>query len=485
MDLYHGNINVETLGIPNIEYIYLLKDKYFGFFKNRIYIINKYNKIEYDLIYSDDDNTKKYISLENNNYILFNEITPNVKSSFFITNLDGSIYYNKNTINIYYQIIKLWDNQRYFGYFSNNSLFIITLNNEIYRKYDLNSINPIWASNFVFYDNNLWVLLLSKINYYTLHSFGNSTYYSKYFTIDFNNINKNNITISITNDNILHILIPTIDLKDTYHISKPINNFTLSVFGDNNFHIEQFDAIQLLLASRAKLLDKKILSSTTLKNNEERLITLENLTYLFKPYVEKLELTKKINLEIKEVPNIYYLKSSNPLDYLRWIISNYNTNTYKSVIFYSESLVSVYNYLHHKKLKFDIDLNIISQNYDNYCLLYNKINLNDSFIYERNFIFFKPITQIFKIYSQNNELDNYQKTKNIILKHDKEKIINIFTQLEIYVKELFWSPFLFYKFDIRYLREHTIEYWNKALLLLENSKDIDFKILLYAIFFII
>jgi hypothetical protein len=495
MDLYHGTINVETLGIPNIEYIYLLKDKYFGFFKNRLLIINKTNNIEYDLIYSENSNTKKYISLEDDNYILFDEITNDKTSSFFITNLDGSIHYNKNTINVYYQIIKLWDTQRYFGYFSYNSLFLMNLSNEIYRKYDLdnNIIKPMWASNFVFFNNSLWVLLLDKINYYVLHCFSDCTYYSKYFAIDFNNINKNNITISITNDNILHILIPTIDLNDTYHISKPIDEFSLTSFGDCKSYTQPADSLQLLLTNRNSM--TKILKSTDdsfnfLSNKmvEKVLdtpITLENLTYLFKPHIPKIEISKRITITKTQVPNIYYYKSDNPIDYIKWIIDNYNNYTYKSVVFYSQNVVSIYNYLYHQKIKFNIDLNIVSQNYDNYCLLYNKLYLRDTFIYERTFIFLKPFSELFQIYSPDNDIDNYHKTNNVLSIHHREKFINILTQLNISIKEVLWSPFLFYKFDIRYLRQHSIEYWIKVLYLLENSKDIDLKFLLYSIFFII
>ena len=100
-------------------------------------------------------------------------------------------------------------------------------------------------------------------------------------------------------------------------------------------------------------------------------------------------------------------------------------------------------------------------------------------------MFLKPVSELFQIYSSDNDIDNYHMTKNILSMHDREKLINILTQLEISITELFWSPFLFYKFDIRYLREHTIDYWSKALYLLENSKDIDLKFLLYSIFFII
>jgi hypothetical protein len=80
-------------------------------------------------------NTKKYITLEDNENILYQEIVPNKSSNFFITNLDGSIYYNKNTIEVYFQIIKLWDLQRYYGYFSKNSLFLMNLSNELYRQF--------------------------------------------------------------------------------------------------------------------------------------------------------------------------------------------------------------------------------------------------------------------------------------------------------------------------------------------------------------
>lgn len=494
MDLYHGTINVETLGIPNIEYIYLLKDKYFGFFKNRLLIINKTNNIEYDLIYSENSNTKKYISLEDDNYILFDEITTDKTSSFFITNLDGSIYYNKNIINVYYQIIKLWDSQRYFGYFSNNSLFLMNLSNEIYRKYDINNIiNPIWASNFVFFNNRLWVLILDKINYYVLHCFSDCTYYSKYFTIDFNNINKNNITISITSDNVLHILIPTIDLNDTYHISKPIDDFSLTSFGDCKLYTQPADSLQLLLANRKSMPQIlklpndsfNFLSNKTIEKAVDTAITLENLSGLFKAYIPKLEMSKNISITKTQVPNIYYFKSDNPLDYIRWIIDNYNNYTYKSVVFYSQNIAAIYNYLYHQKIKFYIDLNIVSQNYNNYCLLYNKLHFNNLFIHERTFMFLKPVSELFQIYSPDNDIDNYHMTKNILSIHDRQKLINILTQLEINITELFWSPFLFYKFDIRYLREHTLDYWSKALYLLENSKDIDLKLLLYSIFFII
>ena len=63
-------------------------------------------------------------------------------------------------------------------------------------------------------------------------------------------------------------------------------------------------------------------------------------------------------------------KNDNPLDYIKWIIDNYNNYTYKSVVFYSQNVVSIYNYLYHQKIKFNIDLNIVSQNYDNYCLVH-------------------------------------------------------------------------------------------------------------------
>lgn len=494
MDLHHRTINIETLGIPNIEYVYLLKDKYFAFFKNRILIINKHNKIEYDLIYSENSYTKKYISLEDDNYILFDEISPDKSSSFFITNLDGSLHYNKNTINVYYQIIKLWDAQRYYGYFSRNNLFLMSLSNEIYRKYDINTLfSPIWASNFVFFNNNLWVLLLDKINYYVLHCFSDCTYYSKYFTIDFNDIKKNNITISITNDSILHILIPTNDLIDTYHISKPLEDFELSSYGDCKSYTLPANGLQLLLNNRNSM--TKILKSTddsfnflSIKMVEKVLdtsITLENLGSLFKQYIPMAEISKRETIIKTQVPNIYYLKSDNPIDYIKWIVDNYNNYTYKSIVFYSKNIVSIYNYLHHQKIQVNIDLNIVSKNYDNYCLLYHKLYLNDIFIYERNFIFIKPFSELFQIYSPDNDIDNYHKTNNIVSIQDKEKFINILTQLNISIKELFWSPFLFYKFDIRYLKQHSLEYWIKALYLLENSKDIDLKNLLYSIFFII
>ena len=248
MDLYQGTINVETLGIINIEYIYLLENKYFGFYHNRMYIIDSTNKIEYDLIYSESMNTKKYISIEENEHILFHEILPNTSSSFFITNLDGSIYYHKNAINVYFQIIKLWDTQRCYGYFSKNTLFLMNLSNEMYRKYDIN-ITPIWASNFIFFNNSLWVLL-SDNNNYILHSFNDITRYSLHFSIDFNNINKNNITISITQDYNLHIFIPTIGLKDMYHITKPIRDINFIDYKDCQIYSEPANSLMLLMASR-------------------------------------------------------------------------------------------------------------------------------------------------------------------------------------------------------------------------------------------
>ena len=51
MDLYQGTINVETLGINNIEYIYQLENKYFAFYRNRMFIMNTtHTNIEYDFL---------------------------------------------------------------------------------------------------------------------------------------------------------------------------------------------------------------------------------------------------------------------------------------------------------------------------------------------------------------------------------------------------------------------------------------------------
>ena len=488
MDLYQGTINVETLGINNIQYIYLLENKYFAFYRNHMFIMNNTDtKIEYDLIFSENENTKKYISLEDNQHILYQEIVPNKSSTFFITNLDGSIYYHKNTIDVYFQIIKLWDTQRYYGYFSKNSLFLMTFTNDLYRQYDLNNINPIWASNFIFFNNSLWVLLSDKNSNFTLHSFSDTTYYSKQFTINFNNININNITISITEDNQLHIFIPTIDLKDLYHITKPISDFILSTFGNCIMYSEPANSLMLLLTNRnvfTKLSSDDSLNLLLKKNIEKTIlqITLGNITQILKPFVPTEHVSIKSLQMNKPTSNIFYLKSDNPLDYIKWIIDNYDNYTYKQVIFYSQNIVNVYNYYFEKKIIVNIDLNIISQNYDNYCLLYNHAYLNDLFVYER---IFKYCRNTYPMNSVNNDLDFYLKSPNFITYSNKAQIINIFNQLNINIKQLFWSPFLFYKFDIRYLHEHSIEYWKKALFILENSKDIDLKFLLYSIFFII
>lgn len=489
IDLFQGKFNSKNYQISQIDRIYKVTDKYFAFFEDRLkifYVENDDLKIAADVYISNEKSSRKILHFGNNK-IQLQEIIGN-NSAIWSIHLDGSIYEQQQHFLYFNPIIYAWNNERITIDVSNNYINILGLDGSTIRKYR-NDYSIVWLSNLIFLNNRLYFLAQIQNQTYVLIILDEYSNVSPPFHISFYNQNNMGITISIENDELI-IFCPTLDGLSLYYLSKPINQMKISTIANvavinkapnldsiqrNTISMEDFSNI------KSKIKREKI-------SNKPPSIDITQFVKLFRHVsVPEVSLYDDYITTEKRIPNPEVIVLENSyMKYLDWIIKNYNNNNVHSVIFTNKTTQPIPFLFGSQTLNMPIDLYSVSGKYDNFAIPFGKVILKSGNHFIRrltayNNLLEKSNLDILNFPLKDNPIDNLVQQKNIFPPEMIQKITNLFIILNINSHDVLWTPILFFKVDMRLIRERPIEYYSKVYEIF--NKDISLNSLLPYLFF--
>jgi len=174
----------------------------------------------------------------------------------------------------------------------------------------------------------------------------------------------------------------------------------------------------------------------------------------------------------KENMGAVFVKSDIYIDYLNWIIDNYDSSRYETVYFYNQFIFNWPFYINgDRSVSLYVNLYTVSTIYDNFFMSMGKVNMMDMTIMSRRLCL--PMGKI-SPFCQNNNTDYMVPVRdniNIVLRN---KIVNLFISLGIpCVNDFSWAPHMFYKISLSVIRSKPLEFWKKVVQLLNTPDNMD------------
>lgn len=507
MDLYSTNNKIVRASIglagSNIDYGYFIGSVIIGcsFMTREISIINPSNR---QRIYTTQqlkplengrESTKIFTVDSMSNVLYFQEISQN-QSYFDIFNCDTGA---KTTSTQIYKtdipILYLWYNVLSSIHTRGNNVYIyMAETNKLYRTYILD-IAPQYVSNYLFIKDNLYFLAtdvstrLSCIYSLSITDIKRTAY----FSMDIPDGDYKYATISYIG-NTLILCCPNESRTDMTYVQIPMDTFIFTTIPNTNVvsnqgiqpmtSLLQVPAIKYKLniisneqfSSLSSIVGKKSNSELVVSNGIDLLVPeiakrfLPNICISKPIYVDFIPGIKAINENTGA--GAVFVKSDIYIDYLNWIIDNYDTAQCTTIYFYNQFTYKWPFYINSDKfVSLYVNLYTISTTYDNFFMSMGKVNMVDMTMMTRRLCL--PSGKI-SPFCQNNNMDYMVPVRDNINIGIRNKIVHLFIKLNLpSVNDCSWAPHMFYKISLSVIRSKPLEYWKKIIQILNTHDNLD------------
>jgi hypothetical protein len=509
MDLYSTNNNTIRVSIGSagrsIDYGYLIGSVIIGcsFMTCEIAIINPSNL---ERIYTHqlkpmncvEFSTKIFTIDCDANVLYFQQISKN--QTYFDT-FDCATGAKMTPTQIYktdIPILYLWNRVLSSIHIRGNKVYIYsTEQNCLYRTYILDII-PQYVSNYLFIDNILYFLatdMSTQMSFmYSLSV--NEIKRTIYFSMDVNNCDYKYTTISYIGKKLIFCC-PNMTRTDLTYIQLPFNTFIFMKIPNssivNNQYIPPMTSLLQVPEIKYKLniISNEQFSSlaSIIGKNDKSLLSVSSGIDLLNPeilnrFVESICIIKSIDKGNISAPPIHtksttkdntgaiFVKSDIYIDYLKWIIDNYDTSQYTTVYFYNQFIFNWPFYINNDRfVSLQVNLHTVSTTYDTFFMSMGKVNMKDMTIMSRRLCL--PMGRI-SPFCQNNNIDYMVPVRDNFNHALRNKIIYLFIALHIpYVNDFSWSPNMYYKISLSVIRNKPLEFWKKVVQLLNTPDNMD------------
>lgn len=509
MDLYSTNNNIVRASIGSaargIDYAYFVGSVIIGcsFMKREITIINPQNSQylhTYPLKERDGIiHSNKIFTIDNQtNMLYFQEISQN--QSYFDTFdcMTGKKTVQTQLFKMDVPILYVWHNVLSSIHIRGNKIYIYYAEtNCLYRTYIFDTI-PQYVSNYLFINNNLYFLATDASTQmccvYSLCI--NEIKKTAYFSIDINDADYKYTTISYIGDKII-LCCPNMAHNDITYIQLSLETFVFNSITNTSIINNQFNQpiTSLLQVPEIKYKLNVIsndqfgsLSSIIGKNSKTVLPTSVGIDLLnpeisnhfLSAICSNLKSMDKVNVDSictyrivpKENTGAVFVKSDIYIDYLNWIIDNYDTSQFTTVYFYNQFIVKCPFHINgDRTVSLDVNLYTVSATYDNFFMSMGKVNMTDMTIMMRHLCL--PMGKIAP-FCQNNNMDYMVKVRDNFNRNLRNKIIHLFVLLNIpYINDFSWSPYMCYKISLALIRRKPLEFWKRVVQLLNTPNNMD------------
>jgi hypothetical protein len=506
MDLYSTNNNILRASIGSaargIDYAYFVGSVIIGcsFMKREIIIINPQNSQHihtYPLKERDGViHSNKIFTIDNEkNTLYFQEISQNQSSFDTFDCATGKKTMPTQLFKTDIPILYLWNNLLSSIHIRGNKIYIYsTETNCLYRTYILNNV-PQYGSNYLFIDNHLY-FLASHVStqmscMYSLSI--NEIRRTAYFSIDINDADYKYTTISYVGDKII-LCCPNVKHTDITYIQLSLEEFIFTNVPNTSIINNQFNqpitSLQQVPEIKYKLNiisnDQFSSLSSIIGKNGKNILPTSNGINLLNPEISNqflgsiccciVKSMDKCKFDSKIIPKentgAVFVKSDIYIDYLNWIIDNYNTSEYTTVYFYNQYIYKCRFIVNgDRSVLLDLNLHTISATYDNFFMSMGKVNMTDMTIMIRHLCL--PMGKI-SPFCQNNNMDYMVPFRDNFNRVLRDKIIHLFISLNIpYVSDFSWSPHMYYKISLSLIRRKPLEFWKRLVQLLNIPTNMD------------
>jgi hypothetical protein len=504
MDLYSINNNIIRVSIGSIargiDYAYFIGSVIIGcsFMKREITIINPLH-LQQKHVYSCKKrdtviHSNKIFTIDKQtNMLYFQEISAN-QSYFDTFDCDtGKKTMPTQLFNTDIPILYLWNNVLSSIHIRGNKIYIyLTETNCLYRTYILDTI-PKYGSNYLFIDNHLYFLETDVSTQMScIYSLSiNDIRRTSYFSIDINDADYKCITISYLGDNLI-LCCPNMSHTDITYIKLSLETFSFVNVPSTSIVNNQINQpITSLLQSPEIKYKLNIISneqfsslSSIIGKYGKNILPTSNGIDLVNPTISKeflgciccLEECKVNSITSKIIPieNIgaVFVKSDIYIDYLNWIINNYDISQYTTVYFYNQYIFKCPFHINGERVvSLNVNLYTISAAHENFFMSMGKVNMTDMTIMTRCLCL--PMDKILP-FCQNNNMDYMVQYRDNFNRGLRDKIIHLFISLNIqYVSDFSWSPHMYYKISLALIRQKPLEFWKRLVQLLNSPKNMD------------
>jgi len=466
------SIHFEIINLDiQFDYVFKLHNYYIAFSQNHISFIDNNLKLVMCTCYFVFLG-KPYISPYNDKLII--QYLNGLHSVYDIFNLDGKKLTN-TPINCKSNYIILYNNVLCSLSLINNGIYIYDHNDVIKCVIKLD-VEINWFSNPIIYNHNdtqhIVILLRNSNNLYLIIDINNNiTHISNEFIID-HNITDDKITIGYNNG--LEIYICSVEniilgkIEDINYI-KSINNQLIN---------GGFIDVQLIKKFKRSDIFSQILDD--LKGNikaQVYSININNWETSYPPRetfnIYKSIINKTLNNDGIVEPTEPSLElecvSTNYMDFIKFIIDNYNTDFINMYLYNSKYYNIIYSNILSETYVLEIftekvDLTTYSKLFDNYFFTTYSLSLSDNSLTKRYF----PLYLYKKTILEKGEyfyyIPNKFTTFSLI-----DKIIQFFTKIDIINIKLDFSLLPFYKISKNHIHSIGIDYFTN--LWSEMNKD--------------
>jgi hypothetical protein len=185
-------------------------------------------------------------------------------------------------------------------------------------------------------------------------------------------------------------------------------------------------------------------------------------------YVDFIPVIKEMN----ENTGTIFVKSDIYIDYLNWIIDNYDTAQCTTIYFYNQFIYKWPFYINNDKfLSLNVNLYTISATYDNFFMSMGKVSMVDMTMMTRRLCL--PSGKISPL-CQNNDMDYMIPVRDNINSDLRNKIVHLFIKLNLpCVNDCSWTPHMFYKISLSVIRSKPLDYWKKVIQILNTHDNLD------------
>jgi len=360
-------------------------------------------------------------------------------------------------INTNHQIIYLWNNLPYTIIYSNQKITLFSLDGIVYRVYDI-PFNLVYISNFVCFKKGLYALGKLMNNKYVIMKCGKKNMmYSNYFSIDFTfqflsvDFDNDLFKIHILSSNDDNLTVMSIKLNDLL-VHKQLIAYAISV-----------PDYKLLPTNILEKLIPKQLKNDTLQFDISKLQKLDAPTTV-------ISTQKKID---KTQPSkIIQVKSSKYFDYFKWIVDNYDSAKNETVIFFNQPQYNIQIEHNDNIIVESLSMESIANNFDIFIMTLGKIVFVNQTFYIRKLKkqFINEQLKISLNCAQTN-CDYYEKNKPVSETELKKLLRYIFYFNIPNNKLLLWTPFQYFKLNMKLIWNRPKIYWENIY----NKLNTDFE----------
>jgi len=438
----------------NNTFIYPIHNYYFGCNDN---IISIYNE-NLELIVMNDTLIRNnynniYISLFNQRLVI--QYIYNNQSIISIFNNNFTNFGKESMIELNKQIIYIWNNEPIYIEYKNQCFNIYSIENTLYYQYKL-QFNIQGYSNIICFNKDIYLLAKLDYDYYVYIKLGDKLEHSNYFRLDYDDIR--HLSIDYYQD-IFHIIIMK---NDNSLIS--IKKHSLDIFVHFSEKQVYSSISNFILHSNNTLLIKN-------KWADEIVFDFNNIPKYIPRIFKSLDIEPTMT---RETSKIIYIQSSKYFDYFKWIVENYDTSENETVIFYKNveyniNIQFVDNFIIHT-----LNMENMSNPMKIFMFTMGKLILSDGSIYKRSFKK-TNIVQNIMIHMISNENSNDFYIKNgEISEYDLKKILYFLIINNIkYINQLFWTPFQYFKLDMKLIWNRSKDYWEKIYNVLNKDENFE------------